>query len=200
MGSGAGLRSARVAIARRSNRFVVGVGVAMVLISLAGCSSAGASPSNQGGSQMSDNPTASPQPAATGSDVTVGTSAPLVSGDPGTVTPAPGKVVKPQPGQLDVHPVRAQALSTFHGGPHNLVNVDYTSGVQPCHVLDSVLITRSGNSIVLTLLEGHFPDAGVCSEITEAKRTIVDLGDLDPGHYTISDATGGAATITLSTN
>jgi hypothetical protein len=30
------------------------------------------------------------------------------------------------------------------------------------------------------------------------KRTVVDLGDLAPGTYAISDATGGAAPITVT--
>ena len=38
----------------------------------------------------------------------------------------------------------------------------------------------------------------MCIEIAESKRAIVDLGDLAPGTYTISDTTGGAAPITVT--
>ena len=50
----------------------------------------------------------------------------------------------------------------------------------------------------ITLREGHGPGDVVCIEIAESKRAIVELGELAPGTYTISDTTGGAAPITIT--
>ena len=38
----------------------------------------------------------------------------------------------------------------------------------------------------------------MCIELAEFKRALVDLGELEPGTYTISDATGGAAPISVT--
>ena len=45
-------------------------------------------------------------------------------------------------------------------------------------------------TFAITLREGHGPQDVVCIEIAESRRAIVDLGDLAPGTYTISDTTG----------
>jgi len=62
---------------------------------------------------------------------------------------------------------------------------------------DQVSVRRS--AFAITLREGHGPQQDVvCIEIAESKRAIVDLGELAPGTYTISDTTGGAAPITVT--
>ena len=80
------------------------------------------------------------------------------------------------------------------------LTIDYTSGVEPCNILDSIVVAvdADAKTFAITLREGHGPQDVVCIEIAESRRAIVDLGDLAPGTYTISDTTGGAAPITVT--
>ena len=104
----------------------------------------------------------------------------------------------PKPGQLDVRPIAAQALSAQVDGRRVIIVVDYTSGIEPCYVLDSILVQPGAGSFAITLREGHGPGDVVCTEQAEFKRALVDLGELQPGAYTISDAMKGAAPISVT--
>jgi hypothetical protein len=109
-------------------------------------------------------------------------------------------VVVPKPGQLDVRAVPAQTLSATVTGRRVSVTIDYTSGVEPCYVLDSIVVAvgADAGTFAITLREGHGPGDVACIEIAQSKRAIVDLGELAPRTYTISDATGGADPITVT--
>ena len=48
-------------------------------------------------------------------------------------------------------------------------------------------------AFTIGLFEGHAPGDNVCIDIAKVKHALVDLGDLEPGTYTIGDA-GGRAT------
>jgi hypothetical protein len=146
---------------------------------------------------------ASPHPSpsqAAGTDPSepVGTDLPPTSFDPGLPDPGAGRVVVPKPGQLDVHPLPAQAFSAAVDGRHLVVTIAFTSGVEPCSVLDSILVVRGQGSFTMTLRDGHGPGDVVCIEIAESKRVVVDLGDLQPGTYDIVDGAGGAAPISVT--
>jgi hypothetical protein len=121
-------------------------------------------------------------------------------GDPVPVDPAPGqgKLVVARPGQLDPHLVAPVLLEASVDGRHVLVRVTWWSGVEPCNVLDSVKVDRSGAAIVLSVFEGSSNRDAMCIEIAEQKATIVDLGELEPGQYTISAAGGDAKPVTVS--
>jgi hypothetical protein len=103
-----------------------------------------------------------------------------------------GAAVVPKPGQLDVHPIAADSFSTRVDGRHVVLTIAYTSGVEPCSILDTIIVQRGQGSFAITLREGHGPGNQVCIMIAKVMRTQVDLGELDPGSYTITDATGGA--------
>lgn len=122
------------------------------------------------------------------------TTAPPVS-SAGHSEGANSEFVVPKPGQLDVHPILADAFAAQVDGHHVVVTITYTSGVEPCSVLDTIVVERGSGSFAITLREGHGPGDQVCIMIAKVMNTQVDLGDLDPATYTISDATGGAATI-----
>lgn len=111
--------------------------------------------------------------------------------DPGFGKP---KLVIPRPGQHDPRPVGAASLEPAVTGHHVLVKVTWWSGVEPCNVLDSVTVERSGTNITIQLIEGTGDATAICIEIAEQKATIVDLGELDPGTYTISAGGKGDAT------
>lgn len=182
---------------RTPRRFVPTVLVLVVLIVplIAGCSS--------GAPATGPTPSAPPQvagpsqPASADPDAPVGSDVPPGGGAPGAIDPV-GRVITPKPGQLDVHPISAQSLSAAVDGHRVVVTIAYTSGVEPCHVLDSIVVARGDASFAITLREGHGPGDVACIEIAEFLRAIVDLGDLPAGTYTISDATGGAAPVSVT--
>jgi hypothetical protein len=158
--------------------------VTIAIVVLAACSAAG---------------TTSPagtSPTTTGSETPITSDAPPV-GDPGVgENPgAGGELTIPRPGQLDVHPVPAESLEAAVDGRKVTVRIGWTSGVEPCNVLDSIVVEPAGMAFALTIHEGHAPGDNICIEIAKFKFALVDLGELAPGTYTISDAMGGAAPI-----
>jgi hypothetical protein len=138
-----------------------------------------------------------PSPIATGPDVPVSSEPGSGGGNPGMPGVGNIELTVPRPGQLDAHPVPAQLLEWFVDGRHVTIRVTWTSGVEPCNVLDSIGVERGQASFGITLREGHAPGNNVCIELAMQKRALVDLGELDPGTYTINDSMGGAAPITV---
>jgi hypothetical protein len=162
----------------------------------------GAAPASPSGSPAGSSApsAASTAPATPDPNTSTGTDVPpsdpgIGNGDPGVVEPTGRRLVVPKPGQLDIHPISAEALTTVLDGRRVVVTVAYTSGVEPCYVLDSIVVDRGDTSFAITLREGHGPGDVACIEIAEMKRAQVDLGELQPGTYTITDGTGGAAPI-----
>jgi hypothetical protein len=103
-----------------------------------------------------------------------------------------------KPGQFDLHPVRMDSLAAIADGHRVVVTATWTSGVEPCSVLDHVLVVRGDGSFTITLFEGHGPGNDICIEIAQIKQTQIDLGDLAPGTYSIADSEGGAAPIEVT--
>jgi hypothetical protein len=165
---------------RRFTSGIVALTVAVAIV-LAACGGAASTPGPSG--------VVDPNPESP----LVNEPAPGGGGNPGPG--AGGELTMPQPGQLDVHPVPADSLETAVDGRQVTLRIAWTSGVEPCSVLDSIVVDRSGNTFAITLREGHAPGNNICIEIAKFKFALVDLGELDPGTYTISDATGGAVPI-----
>lgn len=141
---------------------------------------------------------ASAAPSAPGS---IPPDAPVTSPpDGGGAPPADGdaKIVTPQPGQIDVHPVSAETLLATVDGRAVSVTIDWWSGVEPCSILDSIVVETGDAAFAITLREGRGPEDVACIAIAELHRTTVDLGELAPGTYTIRDGTGGAAAIEVT--
>lgn len=161
-----------------------GLVVAIAILVLAACSAAGAT-SPAGAS-----------PSTPGTETPIGTDAPP-AGDPGLGgnPGAGGELTIPQPGQLDVHPVPAESLEAATDGRRVTIRISWTSGIEPCYVLDSILVDQGDMAFALTIREGHAPGDNICIEIAKSKFALVDLGELAPGTYTISDAMVGAAPI-----
>lgn len=160
--------------------------VLAVGMTVGACSSAGVPPASD--------PPPSAQPPA-GSEPGGGT-----GGDPGTgigIDPAirqppidPGArqptLVLARPGQRDLRAVSPMTLQASVDGRRVLVKVTWYSGVEPCNVLDSVKVERSGTDIAITPFEGTGDANAACIEIAVLKATIVDLGELEPGTYRIA--------------
>ena len=115
-------------------------------------------------------------------DASVGIDLPAPSDDPALIDPL-GRIVVPKPGQLDVRPIPAQTLSAAAVDGSVTLTIDYTSGVEPCNILDSIVVAvgADAGTFAITLREGHGPGDVVCIEIAESKRAIVELGELAPG-------------------
>ena len=103
-----------------------------------------------------------------------------------------------KPGQLDPRPVTIEELKADVDGRHVLVTATWTSGVEPCYVLDRIVVEKGADSFTITLFEGRGPGDPICIEIAQTKQTQVDLGELEPGTYTIADGQGGAAPIEVT--
>jgi hypothetical protein len=150
--------------------------------------SAAPAPTSSGPSTTPDDPVAGGGSTGGGSigDPGTGVDAPPVGATP--VDPAVGQptIVMPKPGRLNPHPVSPQTLQTSIEGRRVLVKVSWYSGIAPCSVLDSVKIERSGTTIALTVIEGSDDLGAMCAEIAMLKATIVDVGELEPGTWTIT--------------
>jgi hypothetical protein len=107
-----------------------------------------------------------------GSDATVGYT-PCPSD---LVTPV-SSPVEPTPGMADVHAIGWNTAGVSADGLH--VTISFTSGVEPCSVLDHVDVAYGANAVTITLFEGHEPSAGqvACPAIAMFKQTTVDLSE-----------------------
>jgi hypothetical protein len=163
---------------------------ATVTLGLAACSGS-AAPSASIPATIGPNPTPVPTADGGAGGGTSGGNAGSGGGaiiDPTPVDPAAGQptIVVPKTGQKNVHPVSPTALQASVDGRRVLVKVTWWSGVEPCNVLDSVRVDQSGTDVAITIFEGSSNLDAVCIEIAQLKATIVDLGELEPGTWTIS--------------
>jgi hypothetical protein len=132
----------------------------------------------------------------------------------GIVVPGPGgggvdpgdgsrpSIEEPVPGQLNPQPVGVWKMEPSVEGRHVTVLLSWWSGVAPCSVLDSVDVSRDGSTITMTPREGADPKAGdqvACPAIAMLRGTIVDLGELESGTWTLV-ANGDLAPVTITVN
>ena len=170
------------------------LGLLAVLV-LAACTSAAAPSASS--APVDASPSAGPPSTGAGDEGQTDPTTPIGGiVDPAPVDPGLGqpKLVIPRPGQLNPRPVGAARLEPAVDGHHVLVKITWWSGVEPCSVLDSVKVDRSGSAITIQLIEGTGDATAICMEVAEQKATIVDLGELEPGKYDISAAGNGDAT------
>ncbi len=115
--------------------------------------------------------------------------------DPGQPEPT---IVTPVAGLSGVHSIGATKLDAATNGRDLAVRVSWWSGVEPCNVLAGVDVARDGTTFTLTVREGSAaPPDTACIEIAQYKATVVDLGELEPGTYTIT-AFGDAPAVTVT--
>jgi hypothetical protein len=115
--------------------------------------------------------------------------------DPGAGQPA---LVVPEPGRQNPHPVAPTLLQASVDGRRVLVKISWYGGVAPCSVLDSVRVDKGAGTIALTVIEGSSDLIAICPALAMLKATIVDLGELEPGAWTISAPGSDAAPIQLT--
>jgi hypothetical protein len=126
--------------------------------------------------------------------------APGVAAPPGVAEP-PGagqpQVVQPRPGTVDPHEVGITTLVAKVEGRQVLLNARWWSGVEPCNVLDHIVVDPQGETFTIGLFEGSADPDAMCIEIAVEKLTVIDLGELEPGTYTIEASSGEAAPISV---
>jgi len=121
--------------------------------------------------------------------------APAASGDPGIGNPDLGgiELVEPKPGQQDTHPVALERLDATASGTTVSVDAYWTSGVDPCYVLDQVQIHDNGDQTIdVTVIEGTSDPDAICVMMAVAKHTIFSFEVPGTGTWTIRDSQGGA--------
>lgn len=165
----------------------LGVGLLSLSMLLSACSAA-AAPSTSA-------PPVDPSPAA---PVTAPPSDPGGGSDPGDLGGGDGKLVVPKPGQLAVHDVPADELVARVEGTSIIVTASWTSGVEPCFVLDHVFVQPGQGSYAISLREGNGPEDVMCIAIAELHKTEITIPNVAPGTYEITDAAGGAAPIEVT--
>ena len=73
------------------------------------------------------------------------------------------------------------------------VDAHWTSGVDPCYVLDHVEVHDNGDQTVdVTVIEGTSDPDAICVMMAVAKHTIFSFDVSGPGTWTIRDSQGGA--------
>lgn len=107
--------------------------------------------------------------------------------DPGIVEPGEPTMVQPVAGARMIRDANATALRAAVSGRRVAVQVAWWGGVEPCDVLAGVDVVRDGTTILLTVKAGAGAAGDVaCIDIAVLKGTIVDLGELEPGTWTIT--------------
>jgi hypothetical protein len=175
-------------IVRASGRPLAGI----VLVGLlaAACSSSGAASTPP--SSAPSAPVASAPP-----DSTVTSPPGGIGQDPGQSGGA-GAFVVPKPGQLDVHPVAIDSFAARVEGSTIVVTATWTSGVEPCNVLDSIVIDPKAGTYTITLLEGHGPEEIACIMIAQQKNTEFEIPTAGAGVYILADSRGNAAPLQVT--
>lgn len=76
-----------------------------------------------------------------------------------------------------VRPIPWQKIKV--GDDDRSLTVHFTSGVEPCYVLDHVDVDFQDEEVVVTLYEGHDPsdEDTACIELAEFKVTKVELDE-----------------------
>jgi ABC-type transport system substrate-binding protein len=139
-------------------------------------------------------PSASPSPPLSDAPVTAPPSDPGASTDPASLPPIGAKPIVPQPGlAVDVHPIAAEQLAARVDGNRIIVTAVWTSGVEPCTILDSIVVDKGEGTYTVTLNEGSNPQEIACIAIAEQHITEFEIPNVAPGTWTIVDS-GGMAT------
>ena len=149
-------------------------------------------------------PTEVPGPGGIGGGSSVGGGgAPPPGGivDPGGgMDPILGQAsfVTPTPGLVDQRPVSVHLVRATADPAGVSAELRWWSGVAPCSALDSVQVDEdeAAKTIRLTVIEGSGRGDMACIDIAQLKATVVDLGALAAGTWTIS-AEGDAPAISL---
>jgi hypothetical protein len=179
------------------------VTIILALLAIGGCSAFGLSSGGGGGGANPGQPGVPDDGWSTGPTPggTFGDALPP-SGPNQQLDPAPGNpvIVTVHPGQANLRSAHPYELgSRIDGTGHIIVRVRWWGGIEPCEMLDSVLITRDGSRFSLNVRVGSPVGLNVaCIEIARDTATLVDLGVLPSGHYGVLADPGDAPPLTIA--
>jgi hypothetical protein len=156
---------------------------------VAACSGAATASGTPSSAPPSDPPAASPSPEL---EAPPGAGGGQDPGGPGAPGGPEAELVAPQPGQQNVSAVPIERFEAQAEGRTVTIAIYWASGVAPCSVLDQVILDVEPGTIAVTIREGTSDPNAICTMALQAKYTIVSL-EVDPGTYTIRDASGGPA-------
>jgi hypothetical protein len=197
----------------RPSRRIFAAGLPLMLI-IAACGAAAAPSPTPPGEGPRSTPTAVPGVGGVGGGGGGNTGGGTDPGNPGggggvnpfPIPPGPvedpllgdATMVVPVPGRLNPHPVNVQLVRAAVDDGGVWAELRWWSGVEECYATDSVRMERdeAAMTIRLTVIEGSNQGDVVCIDIGLLKATVVDLGDLAAGTWTIS-AEGDAKAITV---
>jgi hypothetical protein len=176
-------------ILRPAGRAIAGLmSIALLLVACSGAAGPTAAPSTPPSAAAS----ASPSVPSPSDDSSGGAST-----DPDVGTGA--KPILPKPGQaVNVHPVAAEQLAARVDGNKIIVKAVWTSGVEPCTILDSVVIRKGEGTYTITLQEGSSPQEIACIAIAEQHVTEFEIPDVAAGAWTIADSGGLAQPVQVT--
>ncbi len=140
-------------------------------------------PTGDPGGDPGSGPGGGSEPGNPGGDVPL----PVEPGAGGAPDNPEPTIVTPTAGLTGIHAVPAVKLEAAVNGRDVAVRIAWWSGVEPCNALAGVTVARDGDTFLLTVNEGSAagPDT-MCIEIARYKAFVVDLGELEPGTYTIT--------------
>lgn len=193
-------------------------GILLIVFTLAACGSAAAPSPTPGAATPQPTPTAVPGDAGSGNGNGGGSGIGIDPGtgggsDPGAggggilfpIPPNPGddpnlgdaNYLTPAKDLINQRPVNVQLVRALVEEDGNvLADLRWWSGVAPCNQLDRVEVERddAARTVHLTVIEGSGQGDLMCIEIAQLHATVVDLGQLASGTWTIS-AEGDAPAI-----
>lgn len=158
-------------------------GLAILVVVLAACAGGAAAPS----------------PAPPDAPVTAPPSDPGQPLDPSVEPPIGAKPIVPKPGQaINVRAVAAESLAARVDGTTIHVQAVWTSGVEPCTILDSIVVDKGEGTYTVTLREGNSPQEIACIAIAEQHVTEFEIPNVAAGTWQIVDSGGVAAPVEVT--
>ena len=162
-------------------------GIVTVVFVLAACAGGAAAPSPAPSTAPPDAPVSAP-PSDPGQPV-----------DPSVEPPIGAKPILPKPGQaINIHAVPAESLAARVDGTTIHVQAVWTSGVEPCTILDSIVVDKGEGTYTVTLREGNSPQEIACIAIAEQHVTEFEIPNVAAGTWQIVDSGGVAAPVQVT--
>lgn len=135
-------------------------------------------------------PDSSSGPASPDSPVSTGVAEP-----PGTRPPADeppsgppdggATAVQPDPTAQSPAQVPIEDVTVAVDGRRVTARIVWWAGVAPCHVLQRVDVSVDGRTVYVSVWMGTKDPSAACIEIAQQYETDVDLGELEPGSWTL---------------
>lgn len=162
-------------------------GLAILVVVLAACAGGAAAPSPAPSTAPPDAPVTAP-PSDPGQPL-----------DPSVEPPIGAKPIVPKPGQaINVRAVAAESLAARVDGTTIHVQAVWTSGVEPCTILDSIVVDKGEGTYTVTLREGNSPQEIACIAIAEQHVTEFEIPNVAAGTWQIVDSGGVAAPVEVT--